>query len=115
MPKPLPHFQVISPMKRQTCANVWGVPLRHRGQQHAHSHLLDELLTPCRSVENRPILTPLFRHCRVERKRGRIRCVKRYWEIITDNLSKAGWSGGCVAAVDSDGRAIGIADAHRGD
>jgi hypothetical protein len=22
MPKPLPHFQVISPMKRQTCANV---------------------------------------------------------------------------------------------
>jgi hypothetical protein len=28
--------------------------------------------------------------------------VKRYWEIITDNLSKAGWSWGCVAAVDCE-------------
>jgi hypothetical protein len=26
----------------------------------------------------------------VERKQGRIRRVKRYWEIIADNLSKAG-------------------------
>jgi hypothetical protein len=24
--------------------------------------------------------------------------VKRYWEIIADNLSKAEWSWGCVAA-----------------
>ena len=38
-----------------------------------------------------------------------------YWEIIAYNLSKAGWSWGCVSAVDSDGRAIFIADAHRGD
>ena len=36
-------------------------------------------------------------------------------EIIADNLSKAGWSWGCVAAVDSDGRTIFIADAHRAD
>jgi hypothetical protein len=27
--------------------------------------------------------------------------VKRYWEIIADNLSKAGWTWGCVAAIDS--------------
>jgi hypothetical protein len=39
----------------------------------------------------------------------------RYWEIIADNLSKAGWSWGCVSAVDSSGRTIWIADAHRGD
>jgi len=39
----------------------------------------------------------------------------KYWEIIADNLSKAGWTWGCVAAVDSRGRAIWIADAHRGD
>jgi hypothetical protein len=38
----------------------------------------------------------------------------KYWEIIADNLSKAGWSWGCVAAVDSNGRSIWIADAHRG-
>src|SRR5436190_20586736 len=39
----------------------------------------------------------------------------KYWEIITDNLSKAGGSGGCVSAIDSNGRTIWIADAHRGD
>ena len=38
-----------------------------------------------------------------------------YWEIIADNLSKAGWSWGCVAAVDSNGRTMWIADAHRCD
>jgi len=27
------------------------------------------------------------------------------WEIIADNLSKAGWSWGCVSAIDSNGRA----------
>jgi hypothetical protein len=37
----------------------------------------------------------------------------KYWEIIADNLSKAGWSWGCVATVDSSGRTIRIADAHR--
>jgi hypothetical protein len=41
--------------------------------------------------------------------------VKRYWEIIADNLSKAGWSLGWVSAVDSQGRTIWIADAHRDD
>jgi hypothetical protein len=32
-----------------------------------------------------------------------------------DNLSKAGWSWGCVATVDSNGRTIWVADAHRDD
>ena len=39
----------------------------------------------------------------------------KYWEIIADNLSKAGWSLGCVSAMDRDGRTIWIADAHRDD
>jgi hypothetical protein len=39
----------------------------------------------------------------------------KYWEIIADNLSKAGWSWGCVSAIDSNGQTIWIADAHRGD
>jgi hypothetical protein len=39
----------------------------------------------------------------------------KYWEIIADNLSKAGWSLGWVSALDSKGRTIWIADAHRGD
>jgi hypothetical protein len=38
----------------------------------------------------------------------------KYWEIIADNLSKAGWSWGCVSAIDSNGRMTWIADAHRG-
>jgi hypothetical protein len=37
------------------------------------------------------------------------------WEIIADNLSKAGWSWGCVSALDSSGRTIWIVDAHRDD
>jgi hypothetical protein len=35
--------------------------------------------------------------------------------IIADNLTKAGWSWGCVSAVDAEGRSIWISDAHRGD
>jgi hypothetical protein len=33
--------------------------------------------------------------------------------IIADNLSKASWGWGCVSALDSNGRIIFIADAHR--
>jgi hypothetical protein len=36
----------------------------------------------------------------------------KYWETIADNLSKAGWSWGCVSAIDSCGRTIWIVDAH---
>jgi hypothetical protein len=50
----------------------------------------------------------------VESKSGRINRMN-YWEIIADRLSKAGWSYGCVATVDSDGLTIWIADAHRND
>jgi len=39
----------------------------------------------------------------------------KYWEIIADNLSKAGWSWACVSPVDSRGRRIFVADAHRDD
>ena len=39
----------------------------------------------------------------------------KYWEIIADNLSKAGWSWGCVLAVESSGQTIFVADAYRGD
>src|SRR5213592_1616857 len=38
-----------------------------------------------------------------------------FFEIIADNLSAAGWSWGCVSAIDSNGRTIWIVDAHRGD
>jgi hypothetical protein len=43
------------------------------------------------------------------------RRIVKYWEIIADNIKKAGWSWGCISAVDSRGRTIFIADAHRGD
>jgi hypothetical protein len=39
----------------------------------------------------------------------------KYWEIIADRLSKAGWSLGWVSAIDSQGRTIWIVDAHRDD
>jgi hypothetical protein len=37
----------------------------------------------------------------------------KYWELIADNLSKAGWSLGWVSAIDSNGRTVWIVDAHR--
>ena len=36
----------------------------------------------------------------------------KYWEIIADNLKKAGWSWGWVSALDLKGRTIWITDAH---
>jgi hypothetical protein len=41
--------------------------------------------------------------------------VLKYWEIIADNLSKAGWSWGCVTAIDPNGRITYVADVHRDD
>ena len=37
------------------------------------------------------------------------------WEVVADNLKKAGWCFGWISAMDSQGRTIWIADAHRGD
>ena len=37
----------------------------------------------------------------------------KHWEIITDNLKDAGFSWGCVSAIDSNGRTSWVADAHR--
>ena len=37
----------------------------------------------------------------------------KYWEIIADDLRKAGWSWSCVSAVDYRGRTIFTVDAHR--
>jgi len=39
----------------------------------------------------------------------------KHWEIIADDLSKAGWSWACVSTVDSRGRTIWVADAHGDD
>jgi len=38
----------------------------------------------------------------------------KYWEIIADNLSAAGWSWGCSSQIDSAGRVLFTADGHRG-
>jgi hypothetical protein len=39
----------------------------------------------------------------------------KYWEIIADNLSKAGWSWGYSPEIDSTGRVIYTADAYARD
>ena len=36
----------------------------------------------------------------------------KYWQIIIENLRKAGWSWGYVSALDLEGRTIWIVDAH---
>ncbi len=39
----------------------------------------------------------------------------KYWEIIADNLRKAGWSYDYVSVINSSGQTIFVADAHRDD
>jgi hypothetical protein len=39
----------------------------------------------------------------------------KLWEIIADNLSKAGWSWRCSPVPDDHGRTIFVVDAHRDD
>jgi len=39
----------------------------------------------------------------------------KHWEIIADNLSKAGWNCGCISSTDDDGRQFWIAAAERED
>ena len=45
---------------------------------------------------------------------GQIAAVK-YRAIIADNLSRSGWSWGCVATVDCNGRRMFVADAQPDD
>ena len=65
------------------------------------------------STQNSDLRRRLAAVCRV--KRGGNQPGVKYWEIIADNLSKAGRSWGCVSAIDSNGRTIWIADAQDGD
>ena len=37
----------------------------------------------------------------------------KYWEIIADNLSKAGWNCGCISSTDHEGRQFWVAAAER--
>jgi hypothetical protein len=37
----------------------------------------------------------------------------KYWEIIADNLSKAGWSCGCISSTDDEGRHFWVVAAER--
>jgi len=37
----------------------------------------------------------------------------KYWEIIADKLSTSGWTWGCSSQIDSTGRVLFTADAHR--
>jgi hypothetical protein len=55
-----------------------------------------------------------LRDCHMVGEAGRMLHAK-YWKIIANNLSKAGWSLGWVSAMDSNGRTIWIVDARRGD
>jgi len=39
----------------------------------------------------------------------------KYWEIIADNLSKAGWSWGCISSTDHEGWQFWVVAAERED
>ena len=50
-----------------------------------------------------------------ERSSGKKDCRHRVRKIVADNRNKADWSLGCISTINSNGRTIWIADAHRGD
>ncbi len=39
----------------------------------------------------------------------------KYWELIADNLRKAGWNCGCISITDHEGRQFWVAAAERED
>ena len=39
----------------------------------------------------------------------------KYWEIIADNLKKAGWNCGCISSTDHEGRQFWVVAAERSD
>jgi hypothetical protein len=39
----------------------------------------------------------------------------KHWEIITDNLKKAGWHCGCISSTDHEGRQFWVVAAERSD
>jgi len=71
------------------------------------------MLLKSRSGASLPIRLYHRFYCRVETKKTPTRRRVKCWEIIADNLSKAGWSWGCVSTLNASGRTIWIADAHR--
>jgi hypothetical protein len=48
-------------------------------------------------------------------KRQNLSRVKRYWEIIIENLRNAGWNCGSMATTDDKGRSIWVVAAERED
>ena len=44
-----------------------------------------------------------------------MRRVKRYWEIVRDNLRKDGWNCGCISSTNCDGRQFWVVAAERSD
>jgi len=92
------------------------------GYPRANRKLRAAVLPQCKEAQSRQwrMLSPAslrpfisFCDCCVETKSSTIRFNVKFWEVIADNLSKAGWSWGCVATVDSNGQTIFVADAHR--
>jgi hypothetical protein len=39
----------------------------------------------------------------------------KYWQLVADRLSKAGFSWGCVSTINPNGRTVWIVDPHRDD
>jgi hypothetical protein len=69
-------------------------------------HLLTRILEGNMTPEEKTVYT------HGERVWKSIRDSVQYWEIIADNLSKAGWSWCCSSQIDSTGRVLFTADAQ---
>jgi hypothetical protein len=75
---------------------------------HSIGMSIIEMITATPASELRRVLVPLLPF--VERNKSN--CLAGNGKVA-ENLKKAGWSWGCVSAIDSNGRTIWITDAHR--
>jgi hypothetical protein len=75
---------------------------------------LDRQVCAVAKLSQRFSLLGKFIHCPAQRRID-LSSPEKYWEVTADNLSKEGWSWGCVSAINLNGRTIWIADAHRDD
>src|SRR4029450_7207028 len=98
--------------RRGLCATIGLILGRARAHPSASLRTKAVLMSRCawlRITYKSICLNLLLRNPRLSKGRSKltIKC--------PPNLSKSGWSWSCVSAIDSDGRTVWIADAHRDD
>ena len=97
--EPLSEIENRSTAGKNSLSNLWFFPF----ETHEHGSFTDSIVYPSR----RAFKVAKFSSSKQPGRYGLV--AELYFH------DEAGWSWGCVSAIDSNGRTIWIADAHHGD